>query len=118
MTGPGVRYAGGLLLLVAGLATGLAAVVEHERGWWALAWVAVAVLALMVWVGRGWLTRLPFAVGFDAVVAAGSYQRAEGDYLVGTSAHGYALLVLGFLVLFGSVVTLPRPQRTRKGDSS
>jgi hypothetical protein len=113
-----VRYAGGLLLLVAGLASGVAAVVVHERGWWALAWVTASVLATMVWVGAGWVTRLPFAVGFDTAVGAGAYQRAEGDYLVGTSPHGYALLALAFLLLLWAVVTLPRPQRLRGGAST
>ena len=113
-----MRYAGGLLLLVAGLASGVASVAVHERGWWALAWVGAAVLALMVWVGPGWLTRLPFAVGFDAVVGAGAYQRPEGDYLIGTSPHGYALLLLAFLLLLGAIVTLPRPHRAREGAST
>lgn len=113
-----MRLAGGLLLLVAGAASGVAAIAVHERGWWALAWVAVAVLALMVWVGPGWLTRPPFALGFDAVVAVGAHQRAEGDYLVGTSSHGYALLLLALLLLLGSIVTLPRPQPAGGGAST
>jgi hypothetical protein len=113
-----VKYAGGVLLLAAGLGSGVAAVVVHERGWWALAWVTAAAVALMVWVGPGWLTRLPFALGFDAAVAVAAYQRPEGDYLVGTSAHGYALLVLAFVLLFGSIVTLPRPRRSRRAEST
>ena len=60
-------------------------------------------------VGRGWLTRLPFALGYVGVVLVAIGTRPEGDFVVASSARGYLLLLLTLLVLVVAVVTLPRP---------
>lgn len=113
-----MKVAGGLMLFVYGLATGVAAVVLHAAGWWPIAWVVVASALLMVFVGPGWLTWLPFALGFGAVVALGAQRRGEGDYLVGTSTQGYVLLGLATLLLVAAIVTLPRPRPRDRGEES
>ena len=113
-----MRLAGGVLLLVAGLATGTAAVLLHEQ-WWCVPWVAVALLASMVAVGPGWTTRPPLALGFVVPVVLGAVRRPEGDYLVGTTTRGYLLLGLTGLLVIGTIVTLPRPcSRDRERVSS
>ena len=76
-----MRVAGAVLLFVAGAATALAAVLLHHL-WWGLLLAAAATVAAMVALGRGWLTRLPFALGWVAVVAWMAPQRDEGDFVV------------------------------------
>ena len=112
-----MRFAGGLLLLVAGLATGTAAVVVHEL-WWGLPWVAVALLATLRWIGPGWTTRLPLAVGFAVPVGLGARPTTAGDYLVGASTRGFLLLGLTALVVLAAIVTLPRPRPRDRGPES
>lgn len=97
-------------LLAVGAATGLATVLAHEL-WWGLPLATAAVAATFVWVGRGWTTRLPFALGFVAAVLVVLPARPEGDYLVASSPRGYALLLLTLLVLVFALATLPRPRR-------
>jgi len=104
-----VRYATAALLFVAGAATGLAAVALHEI-WWGFLLAAGTTVAVMLAVGRGWLTRLPFAIGWVALVAWVTPRRAEGDYVVSSDVPGYALLGFGWLVLMFALVTL-RPRR-------
>jgi hypothetical protein len=115
-----MRIASAVLLAVAGAATALATVLLHPL-WWGFLLSAAATLAALLALGRGWLTRLPFALGWVALVAWMAPQRSEGDFVVSSDAAGYALLALALLVLVFAVVTLPRPRRVRAdtdGDAS
>jgi hypothetical protein len=110
-----VRFAGAALLVVGGAATALATVLLHQV-WWGLLLSVAATVAALVALGRGWLTRLPFALGWVGLAAAVTPQRPEGDYLVGSNTSGYLLLGFALLVLLFAVVTLPRPRRGTPGD--
>ena len=105
-----MRVGSFLLLLGVGAATGAAAVAVHQL-WWGLALAAAAVTATVLALPRGWWTRLPFALGFAAVLGLAMLPRSEGDYLVPGNVRGYLLLVIGFLLVLTAVATLPRPQR-------
>lgn len=97
--------------LVGGALSGTAAVMLHQR-WWALALIVVALMATVLAVPSGWWTRLPFAVGFVAVLGLAMLPRGEGDYLVGADPQGYTMLGLGFALFLVSAATLPRPGRS------
>ena len=109
-----LRYAAAPVLLLVGAATATGTIVAHEL-WWGLPLAAAALLATFVWVGRGWLTRLPLALGFVAVVLVAVSTRPEGDYLISSSTRGYLLLLLALVLLVAAVVTLPRPGTTYHG---
>lgn len=104
-----VRWAGALGLLLVGVATALAAAVSHEL-WWSLPLTTAGLAAAYVAVGRGWLTRLPLAVGFTGTVGLALHPRPEGDYVVSSSGPGYLLLLSALLTLVVAIATLPRPQ--------
>ncbi len=104
-----LRWMGALGLLLVGVATALAAVVSHEL-WWSLPLTVAGLAAAYVAVGRGWLTRLPLAVGFTGTVGLALRTRPEGDYVVSSSGPGYLLLLLALLALVVAIATLPRPQ--------
>ena len=113
----GVRLAPLALVAGIGLAVGTVAVYQW---WWGLVLAAVATLLVLVAAPAGWATRLPLALGFDATVALTALPRPEGDYLVASTASGYAVLGLALLVLCVAVATLPRPGRKNPlapGDS-
>lgn len=97
-----------VLMLGVGAVTGVAAVAVHQR-WWSLALVVAAVTATVLALPRGWWTRLPFALGFVALLGLAMTPRAEGDYLVPGNARGYVLLGVGVLAFLVAVATLPRP---------
>jgi hypothetical protein len=103
-----VRVLTPVLLLGVGAVTGVAAVAVHQR-WWALALVVAAVTGTELTLPRGWSTRLPFAVGFVALLGLALTPRPEGDYLVPGNARGYVLLGVGILTLVIAVASLPRP---------
>ena len=116
-----LRVLEALLLAGLGAIVAVAGVVAHEL-WWGLPLTAATLVAVLVWVGRGWLTRLPLALGFVAVVGVAVPTRPEGDYLVSSSGRGYLLLLLTLAALLVTVVTLPRPRRVPRpetvGDAS
>jgi hypothetical protein len=105
-----VRALTAVLLLATGAVTGTAAVAVHQR-WWGLLLVAAAVVATQVALPPGWWSRLPFALGFVAVLGVAMTPRAEGDYLVPGNARGYVLLAVGLVAFLIAVATLPRPGR-------
>jgi len=105
-----LRVLGALLLALLGAVVAVAGVVAHEL-WWGLPLTAATLAAVLVWVGRGWLTRLPLALGFVVIVGVAVPTRPEGDYLVSSSSRGYLLLLLALAVLLVAVMTLPRPRR-------
>ncbi len=104
-----------LALLIVGAATAVAAVAVHHR-WWGLALAAAAVVAVLVAVGPGWATRLPFAAGFGLVLLRLAVARPEGDYVVAAEPQGYLLLLLGLVVVAAAIATLPRPGRVRRRE--
>jgi len=104
----GIRLAP--LTLLAGIATAVGTVALYQW-WWGLLLAAAATLLLLLATPAGWATRLPLAVGFDGTVALMAVPRGEGDYLVASTASGYAVLGLALVVLVGAVSTLPRPGR-------
>ena len=70
----------------------------HQR-WWGLALAVAALAAAVVALPAGWWTRLPFALGFVAVLGLAMVPRGEGDYLVPGNARGYLLLAAGFVLV-------------------
>ncbi|MGZ5399692.1 MAG: hypothetical protein ACXWDL_04820 [Nocardioides sp.] len=111
-----LRVVEALLLALFGALIAVAAVVVHEL-WWGLPWATATLVAVLVWVGRGWLTRLPLALGFVVVIGLAGRPRPEGDYLVSASSHGYLLLLLALATLLVAVVTLPRPRRVPRSKT-
>jgi hypothetical protein len=104
------------MTLLAGVAAGVAAVAVYQW-WWGLLLAAAATLLTVLAAPAGWATRLPFAVGFAGAVLRLAVPRGEGDYLVGSTGAGYAVLGLALVVASISVATLPRPRRTRSRPS-
>lgn len=94
--------------LVGGAAAGLCAVLLHGL-WWGLLLGVAATGALLVALPAAWWGRLAFALGWVAVLWRAATERPEGDYLVASDASGYALMVVGLLVLVGGIVALRRP---------
>jgi hypothetical protein len=94
--------------MLAGIATAVGTVAVYQW-WWGLLLAAAASLLVMLATPPGWATRLPLALGFDATVAVMAVPRGEGDYLVGSTRAGYAVLGLALVMLCLSVATLPRP---------
>ena len=106
-------------MLLAGVAAGVGTVAVHQS-WWGLLLGAAVALLVAVATPPGWGTRLPFAVGFAAVVALVAVPRGEGDYLLGATLSGYAVIALALVVLMVAIATLPRPGRrnTRLAEES
>lgn len=94
----------GLAATGAGLVTGVAAVLLHQRGWW----VVVGLLAslLVVWWLPSRTPRLGWSLAFAGAVLGGSVTRPEGDYLVPGDLAGWSLLV-GALVCLMVSAALP-----------
>jgi len=86
-------------------------VMVHQRTW-GLVLAVAAIAATTVAIPAGWSTRLPFAVGFAAVLGLGMVPRGAGDYLVPGNARGYVLVGIGFVLVLVAVSTLPRPTRS------
>lgn len=105
-----MRIAGAVVLLVAGVGTALAATALHQL-WWGLLLGLAATAAVLAALGPGWLTRLPFGLGWAGFVAWVAPARAEGDYAISADARGVALLAAACVVLVVSLATLPRPGR-------
>jgi hypothetical protein len=102
------RLAVAVVLLLVGAATAVATVALHGW-WWGFAFGAAATLLVAYALPAGWWTRLPYAVGWDAMVGWLTFPRPEGDYLLSADVQGYAVLALGLALLAGCVGTLPRP---------
>lgn len=110
-----LALAGGLLIV--GLAVGLAAVAVHAL-WWGLP-LAVATTALTAYAAPGgWWARLPFALGWAAMVGVLSVPHADGGFLIAGDLNGYVLLGLGVSVLVASFVTLPLPRNNASSDAA
>ena len=107
--------AGGCLLL--GLVVGLSSVALHPY-WWALPLVVAATAAAAYALPAGWWARLPFALGWPAMVGYLAIPRDEGDYAVAGDVQGYALLAFAVALPVAAMVTLPPLRRDgpRTGD--
>lgn len=112
-----LRLLGAAALLAVGAATGVAAVATHDL-WWGLPLATAALLAGLVAVGRGWLTRIPLALGLAAGVGVATPTRPEGDFLIGETLRGYLLLGLACVAVLVAVATLPRPRRVPRRSTS
>jgi len=107
---PVVRVLMAVSLLLVGAATGIAAVFVHRMTWGlALGLVATALTAYAL--PPGWSTRLPFVLGWVAMVGWLTVPRPEGDYLVSENWQGYTMLGFGMVLLVTGLATLPRPRR-------
>lgn len=100
-----------------GVAVGVASVALHTE-WWTLGLAAATTIVVLVALGPGWWSRLPFGIGWVLVVAMTVSPRDEGDYLVSGDAQGYLLLGLAVVVLVVSLATLPLPRRGVGGSST
>lgn len=109
-----LRGLGAVSLLLAGAVTAVAAVAVHTL-WWGLPLVVGGLAAALRALGPGWLTRLPFALGFVGGVGVAVLPRAEGDVVVTGGGPGWLLLLVALLTLVVAMTTLPRP---RRGDES
>jgi hypothetical protein len=102
-----VRWLLLFVLLPLGAVTGLASVALHQY-WWGLALGVVTPLLALVALPAGWWSRLPFALGWVAMIGYLTIPRPEGDYVIGDDTAGYALLVVACVFLVAGLVTLPR----------
>lgn len=103
-----MRALAALGLLAVGAGTGIATVALHEL-WWGLAFGAVVTVLTALALPPGWWTRLAFVGGWVLMVGWLTFPRAEGDYLISQDVQGYAVLVLGLVLLALAIATLPRP---------
>jgi hypothetical protein len=107
-----MRILAAAALLVAGAGTGLATVAVHEV-WWELALAVAATSFALLALPAGWWTRLPFALGWAAMVGWLVPARPEGDYAIGQDPQGYVVLGLAVAVLVVGIASLPRPGARR-----
>ena len=104
----------GLVLLPLGAVTGIASLAVHDKSWWWFLLAVAAPLAATVALPAGW-PRAGFGLGWVGVLMVALLGRPEGDYVVTSTARGYALLGLGLALLVLVVVTVP--VRRRSGES-
>jgi hypothetical protein len=95
--------------LVLGIGVALCTVLLHGYAWGLALGLAATVTTLVALPG-GWWARLPFALGWTALLAFVTPARPEGDYLVASDVDGYLLLLAGILVLAAGFVGI-RPRR-------
>jgi len=101
------RVAALVALLALGALTAVASVALHQL-WWGLLLAVAAPAAVLAALPPGWWARLPFAVGWIAMVGYLTVPRPEGDYVIGDGLAGYVLLAAAMAFLIGALVTLPR----------
>ena len=105
-----MHLAAAALLLVVGAATAVATVALHQL-WWGLLLGAAATVAGLLGLPRGWLTRLPYALGWVAGVGYLTLPEPGGGFAIGANTSGYAVFGLALVVLLLATATLPRPGR-------
>lgn len=103
-----LRVLGGLAL---GLSVGLGGVLWNSH-WWGLLLTAAATFPTVLLLPSA--ARVGFTVGWLVPVVRGSVPTAAGDLLVFADWHGYALLVMGFVLAVATLLTSATP-RTRPG---
>lgn len=107
---PAARVPVAISLLLLGAVTGTATVVVHRTTWGLALGLAATVLTAYA-LPPGWSTRLPFVLGWVAMVGWLTVPRPEGDYLVSENWQGYTMLGVGMVLLVTGLATLPRPRR-------
>lgn len=95
------------VLLLLGAVTGIASVALHQW-WWGLLLGVVAPGVSLIALPAGWWARLPFALGWVAMVGYLTSPRPEGDFVIPDGTAGYVLLVAAVAFLVSGLVTLPR----------
>lgn len=100
-----------VLALAAGVVVGAASTFVHGLRL-GLVLALVAALAGVLALPPGWWSRLPFALGWLAVVFYFAQPRPEGDYLVASDTSGYLLLACGMVIVAFAIITV-RPERAR-----
>lgn len=98
--------------LALGLVTATAAVVLHDITW-TLGLAAVATFSTVWALPRGIPGRVPYALGWMAVLAVAVSPTAAGGYLLGSTTSGYVVLVLGLVAFSVSIATFPLKRRRR-----
>lgn len=109
-----------VLLLALGVVVGGLSVAAHGL-LVGLVLLVVATAATAYALPGGWSTRLPFGLGWLAIVFFASRPRPEGDYLVAAEPRGYVLLGVGVALLLFCTTTLrsrARPPSGPVGDGS
>ncbi|MET0525800.1 MAG: DUF6113 family protein [Nocardioides sp.] len=106
-----VRVLAAVGALVLGLVVGLSSVALHHH-WWGLALAVTATSTAAYALPAGWWARMPFAVGWVAMVGYLALPRDEGDYVIADDVPGYVLLGYAVALLVASMVTL-QPIRGR-----
>jgi hypothetical protein len=101
--------------LLGGAAVALCVVLLHDH-WWGLLLGVATTAALLVALPAAWWGRLAFALGWVAMLWRAMTERPEGDYLVSSDVNGYALLVVGMLVLVAGIAALRRPAAPVDGE--
>ena len=96
---------------VLGLVVGLSSVALHSY-WWGLVLAVAATSTAAYALPAGWWARMPFAVGWVAIVGYLALPRDEGDYAIADDVQGYVLLGFAVALLVASMVTL-QPIRGR-----
>lgn len=92
--------------VVGGALAGLASVALHQL-WWGLLLGVLAPAVALVALTPGW-GRLPFALGWIAMVGYLTVPRPEGDFVIGDGVAGYALIAAAMAFLVSGLVTIPR----------
>ncbi len=109
-----VRSLVALALLTVGAGGGLAAAMVHASWWGLLLGLSAAALTTLALPAGGW--RFAFMLGWFAAIVYVVLPKAEGDYLIPSSASGYGVLGGSFVLFLVSLVTLPGPGTRRRGD--
>lgn len=102
-----------LACLTLGVGVGVSAVAVHEYPW-GLVLALAATAATLVALPGGWWARLPFALGWVAVLAVVTPERAEGDFLVRGNVDGYLLLGAGVVVFGAGFLGLLAPREAAR----
>ena len=96
---------------VLGLVVGLSSVALHHY-WWGLLLAIAATSTAAFALPAGWWARMPFAVGWVAMVGYLALPSDEGDYAISSDVQGYVLLGFAVALLVASMVTLQPIRRS------
>lgn len=112
-TPPLPRWLAAVVVLLLGLACGVATALVH-RDWWGMALGIGAAAAVTVALPGTWWGRPAFAAGWVLAMLAALLPPGGGGFLVVADLLGYGLLGASLLLLLVSVAT-SRPGRARSG---